>query len=387
MLHAVLGRAARAIALSLFVFGTAGLAACSSTSEADRPRADRELGTSVQAQSGRTAARAMLGLAEARSTDARLADYEVVTTHLLDFIEREEPGTFHRFGTEVTSRDGERFIRAWSAMRERVQSASKNAVLTAEIKADPHFAGRTTPSKSALGGGTSTRDWGYEPPDDGIPNIGRGADGWFGDGKTGPWAAAEDLGGLLADRTVLDRVDRGEIVPDPDSRLGAYACTHGYDPGTVGHAVHNAIGFIYLTLGTYMEEKIGRVFCSPEAKAFYNDPIDSDSSVRMGEIEHRYWDNVRKEDDWSAAGKLGAAFSPSVRDWLQANVFRNRLGEEPKNRVDCSDKPDGWWCLADAGWMAYCEGRAIAGGCGCAACSEGGVRASCSASAPPAACP
>lgn len=58
--------------------------------------------------------------------------------------------------------------------------------------------------------------------------------------------------------------------------------------------------------------------------------------------------------------------------------------------TDCNDKGDGWWCLAGAGgspYMAYCRGRAIAGGCPCASCSSAGVKASCSAEPPPSACP
>lgn len=57
---------------------------------------------------------------------------------------------------------------------------------------------------------------------------------------------------------------------------------------------------------------------------------------------------------------------------------------------DCSDKPDGWWCLDDgsgATWMAYCAGKQIQGGCSCKSCKEQGVRATCSAAPPPAACP
>jgi len=55
---------------------------------------------------------------------------------------------------------------------------------------------------------------------------------------------------------------------------------------------------------------------------------------------------------------------------------------------DCGDKTDGWWCFgAGGGYMAYCQDKQIAGGCGCGSCTEGGVPAGCSAGPPPAACP
>lgn len=65
-------------------------------------------------------------------------------------------------------------------------------------------------------------------------------------------------------------------------------------------------------------------------------------------------------------------------------------GETGLSKTDCNDKSDGWWCLdsgTGTGWMAYCSGKQIAGGCGCAACTTAGTQASCSASPPPAACP
>jgi hypothetical protein len=42
----------------------------------------------------------------------------------------------------------------------------------------------------------------------------------------------------------------------------------------------------------------------------------------MAEIEHRYWENVKKEDPSSAGGRLGSAFSPATRDVLQRQLFR-----------------------------------------------------------------
>jgi hypothetical protein len=169
------------------------------------------------------------------------------------------------------------------------------------------------------------------------PDIGRGADGRFGDGRTGIEGAARDLidqqRGRIEDGlpwTMLGKIDRGEIVPNPDSRLGAYAATGGYPPGTVGHAVHNAIGTIYVALGNLGEENIGRVFNSPEARALYNDPVDSPSGRQMAEIEVRYWENVKKEDPHSAGGNLGSAFPAGARDFLQRNIFGSTPPPPPK---------------------------------------------------------
>lgn len=64
--------------------------------------------------------------------------------------------------------------------------------------------------------------------------------------------------------------------------------------------------------------------------------------------------------------------------------------ESPLSKTDCGDKTDGWWCLDVAGgtpWMAYCSGKQISGGCACGSCTMSGVKAACSASPPPAACP
>ena len=174
----------------------------------------------------------------------------------------------------------------------------------------------------------------------------------------------------------LEKIDRGELVPDPESRLGAYAATKGYPPGSVGEAVHNAIGTIYIALGNYGEERIGRVFNSAEARALYNHPVDSQAGALMAAIEERYWQNVRAEDAWSPGGQLGSAFSPAVRDFLQRNIFSTTPdpagngdsadgGGAELSKSDCGDKGDGWWCLdtgGGTGWMVYCQGKQIASG-------------------------
>ena len=70
-------------------------------------------------------------------------------------------------------------------------------------------------------------------------------------------------------RKVLYDIDHNNLQVDLDSRLGAYFATKGYEEGTVGNAVHRAIGTIIIIFGTFGEEKIGTVFNSAEAKKLY----------------------------------------------------------------------------------------------------------------------
>jgi len=410
MFHGLVGTSLRTslsrIALGLVVpVAALGLAAgCGSTSNDPPPLGG---GTAdapgVQATNeGRDAARGLLGLppaaasndgpaptAEQRKSQDR---YEAVVTYLLALLEKREPGALARYSVEVKSRDGARVIPAYVGMRAKLDRLAQDPELLEMVRRDPLFAGAiVAQSASTFGGRLELRD-----VTGGIPNLGRGADGFYGDGKTGALQAAADTAGLATLFPSLAQVDRGEVVPDPESRLGAYAATRGYPPGSVGHAVHNAIGTIYVLLGTYGEEKIGRVFNSPEARALYNDPVESASGALMAAIEQRYWANVAAEDSWSPGGQLGAAFSPSVRDFLQRNIFGSSGtldggapradGGDAGPPTDCGDKADGFWCI-DGGYMAYCKGGSIAGGCPCAACTTRGTRASCSASPPPAACP
>jgi len=151
-----------------------------------------------------------------------------------------------------------------------------------------------------------------------------------GDDRSGFFGFVQDLGDLVITKTGpaylwrmrnLRRVANGEVTVDPESRLGAFVATLGYERGTVGYAVNRAIGFIYLELGTYGEERIGTVFNSPEAKFHYPNPVDGNSSYMIAQMEHEYWKRVRSEDTFSGGGQLGSIFVPTVRDWLQRNPF------------------------------------------------------------------
>jgi len=169
-----------------------------------------------------------------------------------------------------------------------------------------------------------------------IPDLGADENGRYGDDEIGTSGAARDyakdlplnpltLSGMVSAQArinVLRRIDAGLLPTDPESRLGAYDATKGYPPGTVGDSVHNAIGTIYATLGNYGQEKIGRVFNSPEVRELYAEPVESDAGKRMAAIEKQYWENVRREDPNSPGGQLGSMFSADGRYKLQ-RLFGN----------------------------------------------------------------
>lgn len=119
----------------------------------------------------------------------------------------------------------------------------------------------------------------------------------------------------------LNIIDEGHASADPSSRLGAYEVTRGYARGTVGYAVHNAIGDIYIFAGTYGQEQIGLVFNSPEARALFNQPIESAANLQMATIEYNYWVAVKQSNPSSVGGMAGSAFTPGMRAWLQEHVY------------------------------------------------------------------
>jgi hypothetical protein len=138
----------------------------------------------------------------------------------------------------------------------------------------------------------------------------------------GTIASTRSLAADLSD--TLTQVNAGTLRPDPNSRLGAYAATAGYAAGTVGEAVHNAIGTIYVGLGTGGEEQIGTVFNSAEARALYAKPLTPETSRQIAGIEHAYWERVRAENPLSLGGNLGSFFDVGTRDFLQRHLFSTR---------------------------------------------------------------
>ncbi len=130
----------------------------------------------------------------------------------------------------------------------------------------------------------------------------------------------------------LDRIERGTLTPDPSSRLGAYAATVSYPPGSVGYAVHRAIGTIYLSMGTTGQEQIGAVFNSAEARAMYDKPLTEETSRQIATLEYRYWDSVRQKNPMSVGGQLGSFFKPGFRDMLQRDVFGTAPKPTPQAR-------------------------------------------------------
>ena len=127
----------------------------------------------------------------------------------------------------------------------------------------------------------------------------------------------------------LARIDRGELVPDPSSRLGAYAATVGYPEGTVGHGAHRAIGALYVTAGTFGEEEIGDFFNSPQAQALLSEPVTSPANRRLAELELGYWET--QEGTWG--GFFGTKFGVPIRAFIQ----RFFGGEVPASPLPASN--------------------------------------------------
>jgi hypothetical protein len=119
----------------------------------------------------------------------------------------------------------------------------------------------------------------------------------------------------------LNAVDQGYNPPDRSTRLSAYAATRGYPKGTVGYAVHNAIGDIYLMAGSVGQEYIGLVFNSATARALFNQPVTSPANLAMATLEYEYWVAEQQANPGSVGGNAGASFSPEKRAWLQEHVY------------------------------------------------------------------
>lgn len=254
-------------------------------------------------------------------------------------IEAEEPGRLARIAAELHSRDGDRVVAAKILLDQSIASAVKSESFASRAKPRGLLTQSLRPldtgSAPLVDAGQQLVDGGQqllcEQPKgaDGQPlHLGR-VNGSYGDGNTGISGAASDTADLV-DTTdlliwrTLDRVDSGELTPDPESRLGAYAATRGYPAGTVGNSVHSAIGTIYLTFANYGQERIGRVFNAPEAKALYGQPVASCAGMQMALLEYQYWNDIVSEDGWSPGGRMGSAFNPTVRNWLQTGVFATR---------------------------------------------------------------
>jgi hypothetical protein len=153
-----------------------------------------------------------------------------------------------------------------------------------------------------------------------------------GDHRTGFFGFVEDqatlarvmasggAGATMRMRT-LREVAAGQITPNPESRLGAFAATVGYPEGTVGYSVNRAIGLLYVAFGTYGEERIGTVFNSATARAHYPNRVDGPSTPIIADMEYQYWARVRREDPWAPGPTIATAFDAKTRGWLMREVF------------------------------------------------------------------
>ncbi len=291
--------------------------------------------------------RGMMGLDYEPPTDPtpEEARLEGAGRIILAELGRIDPGALDRFDAALAPHD-EGSIEAWKNMRERLEEIAASERVQRTIREQrlhegvapdgtaPLESGSEEPAAQDEGGleeaesaggegGIGSKSIGIRTRGgDDVPNIGRGPDGLYGDDRQGVGGALRDGRDFFVFGTLskLRKIDRGEVRPDPESRLGAYAATRGYPRGTVGFAVHRAIGAIFVTLGNLGEEKIGRVFASAQARQLYNQPVTSGAGYRMAQIEHRYWLNVYNEDRWSPGGKLGSTFSPAARYAIQIAV-------------------------------------------------------------------
>jgi hypothetical protein len=302
----------RARALSVVVLVVLGGLGCKESESA--PRAVVVGGDLVRGVSG-----------VSDKSDAKLA---AVADDVVDAIEAGHPKRLATIKADLESGDADRVVAAKILLDETI------AEVAARLADPANASGVHTLDAPLVGGssGTALVDAGQqllcEQPtgSDGKPLHLGSAGGAYGDGRTGVGAAAGDTTDLVDGNginvfTTLRRVDSGELVPDPDSRLGAYAATRGYAPGTVGNSVHNAIGTIFVTFANYGQERIGRVFNSPEARALYDKPVASCAGRQMALLEYQYWRDVAAEDPWSPGGRMGSMFNPAVRDLLQRQVF------------------------------------------------------------------
>ena len=280
----------------------------------------------VTEQTGAEIARGVLGAQRGVATDS----VDHVADGVVSEIEAESPGRLAQIATDLRSRDPERVIAAKLLLDASISGATASPAFLARISGVAGIVPFLPVDPMAM-----------RLLDNGIPatttctlpgdtlgqqlHLGK-ANGRYGDDRVGLLGAAIDTKDLV-DTTdlllwnTLKRVDDGTLVPDPESRLGAYASTRGYDVGTTGNAVHNAIGTIYVALANYGQEKIGRVFGAMQAKALYDQPVTSCAGVGIATLEYRYWADVVAEDPVSPGGRLGAMFNPKARDFLQQNVF------------------------------------------------------------------
>ena len=335
-------------AVAVAIWGAAlFLTEACSHEESSAPSADQP-----PAMTGENLVRGMMGLPldpSQEPNDAKSARYEAVARDLIAEIDAEFPGRLAQIEADLKSRDPQRVQGAKAQLDQSIATAASSASLLGRLEIDPALAGMAFPSatgnKVRVQDGIVNGDAGSVVGDGG-PLVGdagplvceqpRGADGnpihlgnvngRYGDDRTGASGALADTQDLV-DTTdlllwrTLGRIDRGELTPDPESRLGAYAATRGYSVGTVGNAVHNAIGTIYLTFANYGQERIGRVFNSPQARALYDQPVDSCAGAQMAMLEYQYWTDVTAEDSYSPGGHMGSMFNPSARDLLQRYVF------------------------------------------------------------------
>ena len=312
-------------------------AGCSAADTKEEPRPPATMAPTP----GMELVRGVVGASQPGSADAADPQLRELADAVAAEIDAEAPGRLAQIVDDLRSRDGERVVAAKILLDRSLADAARSSTFArgagqgSLLTQSLHPLDGTGTGSGATSSGSPLVDAGQqllcEQPKgtDGMPlHLGR-TNGSYGDGRTGASGALGDTTDLVDTTDVnvlrtLGRVDSGALTPDPESRLGAYAATRGYPAGTVGNAVHNAIGTIYVTFANYGQEKIGRVFNAPEAKALYDQPVASCAGMQMALLEYQYWQDVTSEDGFSPGGRMGSMFNPTVRNLLQTNVFAGK---------------------------------------------------------------
>lgn len=177
-------------------------------------------------------------------------------------------------------------------------------------------------SLANLGVNGSTTQTDKNPCNGPIPDIGK-VNGLYGSGSTLTMKEEVFVGMVASEQDPkingmkLVMIEIGFAgVPDPESRLGAYYATRGYNVGTVGSAVHRVIGSMYLILGSVAEEKIGRIYNNQAVKALLSQPVQAAATRCLTHIEQLYYTNVRRENPESLGARIGSVLTIRSRDCI-----------------------------------------------------------------------
>jgi len=113
---------------------------------------------------------------------------------------------------------------------------------------------------------------------------------------------------------------RGSYAPLQDIRIGAFAGTLKFAPGTVGSGTNSAIQIIHSIFGALGQEAIGGYFNHPRIQQYMAKPVSNrlaNTAVAAG--EYKFWCNVQK----AYYAKFIGDFSSAT---FNIETFKNLLG-------------------------------------------------------------